>query len=220
MRNRTPRTLRPRNVILDLLSRRCAGKSDADKSIVSRNCHMRDPAARGKCAANDVGNRAQFGGAARHSRNVVNALNGNVIALWLFGPSGMRESYPGVMPGRSPICPRRAANLRDGGVRHPVDLPEGYHTAPRAQAWQERRRLARSLGPGCRAVGLRQVDGMPHESRRGKGGGVGWVAERPRLLYPFNWAANDHESPGAGGNLLDHRPWSRRTTGNIEHRPK
>jgi hypothetical protein len=80
------------------------------------------------------------------------------------------------------------AAVRASRVRHPIDLPEGYHTAPRAQAWHDRRRLARSLRPGCRAVGLRQVDGMPHEPRTwGRGGPAGApalplqsVGKRPR----------------------------------------
>ncbi|GAA1269920.1 hypothetical protein GCM10009609_36220 [Pseudonocardia aurantiaca] len=53
------------------------------------------------------------------------------------------------------------------GVWHPVDLPEGYHTAPRAQGWHDRLRLVGRLRPSRRAVGLRQVDGMPHGSQRG-----------------------------------------------------
>ena len=36
-----------------------------------------------------------------------------------------------------------------GGVRHPVDLPEGYHTAPRAQAWQAKRAVGVEAAPGA-----------------------------------------------------------------------
>ena len=46
------------------------------------------------------------------------------------------------------------------GARHLLDLPKGYHTAPRAQAWQGRRRRAWMLHPGCRAVGRCQVEEM------------------------------------------------------------
>ena len=63
-----------------------------------------------------------------------------------------RNSTPSAVPspgGRS----RR-------GARHHNDLPEGYHTAPRAQAWQGRRRLGGELLPGCRAVGRCQVEEM------------------------------------------------------------
>ncbi len=68
----------------------------------------------------------------------------------------------------------RARGRWVGRVWHPIDLPEGYHTAPRAQALPDRRRLVGMLRPGCRAVGLRQVDGMPHEPRS-----VGECADQP-----------------------------------------
>ena len=50
------------------------------------------------------------------------------------------------------------------GARNPVDLPKGYHTPARGQSCTRiGRRFRRGLPPGRRAVGLRQVDGMPHE---------------------------------------------------------
>ncbi len=53
-------------------------------------------------------------------------------------------------------------------VWHPVDLPKGYHAAPRGRVPRGCRRLRRGLPPGRRAVGLRQVDGMPHVSQRAR----------------------------------------------------
>jgi hypothetical protein len=35
-----------------------------------------------------------------------------------------------------------------GWVWHPVDLPEGYHTAPRGQAWRARPAVGRDAAPG------------------------------------------------------------------------
>ena len=50
------------------------------------------------------------------------------------------------------------------GARNPVDLPKGYHTpGPGAELHKVGRWFRRGLPPGRRAVGLRQVDGMPHE---------------------------------------------------------
>jgi len=54
-----------------------------------------------------------------------------------------------------------------GRVRHPVDLPEGLpHGGPTAALDHEGARGSREPPPGRRAVGLRQVDGKPHESQR------------------------------------------------------
>ena len=47
-------------------------------------------------------------------------------------------------------------------VRHPVDLPEGYHATTGDRAAQGWPAVASRAAPGRRAVGLRQVDGMPH----------------------------------------------------------
>jgi hypothetical protein len=35
-----------------------------------------------------------------------------------------------------------------GWVWHPADLPEGYHAAPRGQAWQPRPAVGRDAAPG------------------------------------------------------------------------
>jgi len=52
-----------------------------------------------------------------------------------------------------------------GTVRHPVDLPEGYHAVARgAELIESRSRNVEGCTPGHRAVGLRQVDGMPHST--------------------------------------------------------
>lgn len=71
-------------------------------------------------------------------------------------------------------CPRRAAGLRDGQppgllARGTVDrcgIPSTSRRAttrhPGGRARRRRYQLHRGLPPGCRAVGLCQVDGMPH----------------------------------------------------------
>ena len=57
----------------------------------------------------------------------------------------------------------------DAGARHLPDLPEGYHTAPRAQAWQRIGRWNGRLRPGCRVVGRCQVEEMALRLPRGQG---------------------------------------------------
>jgi len=77
-----------------------------------------------------------------------------------------------------------------GRVRHPS-------TSPRTTMRHPGRRLGKFddgspglLRPGCRAVGLRQVDGMPHELVVGdRQDGAHWVSHRQErgaghLLYP------------------------------------
>jgi len=54
------------------------------------------------------------------------------------------------------------------------------------------------LRPGCRAVGLRQVDGMPHEPRSW-GRAATWVVRSVPPLYPRNSMAETDERP-----LSDH----------------
>jgi len=50
-----------------------------------------------------------------------------------------------------------------GDVLHPDDLPEGYHAVARGtELIEARSRAVEGCTPGHRAVGLRQVDGMPH----------------------------------------------------------
>jgi len=71
--------------------------------------------------------------------------------------------------------------FRGSRVRHPVDLPEGYHATARGQSCTRYVAVRRGLPPGPRVVGLRQVDGMPHEPRRGQdtgwqGSGASWSA--------------------------------------------
>lgn len=64
---------------------------------------------------------------------------------------------------------RRQAPARwVGWVRHPADLPEGYHAAPRRQAWQPRPAVSRDAAPESRVVGRCQDDGMPHGSQRAR----------------------------------------------------
>jgi hypothetical protein len=55
-----------------------------------------------------------------------------------------------------------------GGVRHPLDLPEGYHTPARGRAGRRTLRFRRGLPPARRMVGLCQVDGMPHGPQRAR----------------------------------------------------
>ena len=43
-------------------------------------------------------------------------------------------------------------------VRHPVDLPKGYHALPRGQAWQARPVVRWHVAPGQCVVGLRQIE--------------------------------------------------------------
>jgi hypothetical protein len=43
---------------------------------------------------------------------------------------------------------------------HPDDLPKGYQTDPRGQAWQRPASCPQQLPPGVGLIGLRQVDGM------------------------------------------------------------
>jgi len=53
-----------------------------------------------------------------------------------------------------------------GAMRHPVDLPEGYHATTRgAELIEVRSRAIKGCTPERRAVGRRQVDGMPHSTR-------------------------------------------------------
>ncbi|MFZ2119657.1 MAG: hypothetical protein WAU83_24620, partial [Pseudonocardiaceae bacterium] len=42
---------------------------------------------------------------------------------------------------------------------------QGYHTAPRGQSQITHAPDRRGLPPGCRVVGLHQIDGMPHRSQ-------------------------------------------------------
>ncbi len=75
----------------------------------------------------------------------------------------------------------QAGCLRDGQPREllwqgrggqgvaPADLPEGATTRhPGGRARRRTCLFRRGLLPGCRTVGLRQVDGMPHESQRAR----------------------------------------------------
>ena len=63
-------------------------------------------------------------------------------------------------------CPRRAGRYPGWGPRHPVNLPEGYHTAPRGQS-------PASSGPVC-------VEGCPRASARsGCARLTGWPLNGP-----------------------------------------
>jgi hypothetical protein len=72
-----------------------------------------------------------------------------------------------------------------GGVWHPGDLPEGYHTAARGRSFaMSAADCVEVWPPGRRAVGLRQVDGMPHQ--------LGHEGE-----LRDNRAAHEHRTTGA-----------------------
>jgi len=90
-----------------------------------------------------------------------------------------RESASAFTPKCS--CPRRAAGLRDGrvcggvaaqGVAAGCGIPSTSRRAttrrPGGRAARGRVTTRRGLPPGRRVVGLCQVDGMPHEPRRGR----------------------------------------------------
>ena len=50
-------------------------------------------------------------------------------------------------------------------MRHPDDLPKGYHAATRgAELIESKSRAVEGCTPERRVVGLRQVDGMPHNT--------------------------------------------------------
>ncbi len=64
-------------------------------------------------------------------------------------------------------------------VWHPVDLPAGLpHGAPGAEPPEAIAGPHRGLPPGRRAVGLRQIDGMPHEPQRARSVAVGHSSPR------------------------------------------
>ncbi len=78
-------------------------------------------------------------------------------------------------------CPRRAAGLRDGravrgsggevvaaGCGIPTTSRRATTRQPRGRAARGTVRVRRGLPPGRRVVGRCQVDGMPHQPRRGR----------------------------------------------------
>lgn len=79
-------------------------------------------------------------------------------------PAGLRDRPIGVTLRRR--GQRAILTSCCGRVWHPADLPEGLPHSIRGRARRRTYRLGRGLPPGCCAVGLCQVDGMPHESQR------------------------------------------------------
>jgi hypothetical protein len=59
-----------------------------------------------------------------------------------------------------------------GRVWHPASLPRGYHTTAQGQSHMTHAPVSSRAAPGCRVVGLRHADGMPHEPQRAVTGGV------------------------------------------------
>jgi hypothetical protein len=55
-----------------------------------------------------------------------------------------------------------------GGVWHPIDLRRATTRHPGGRARRRTHRFHRGLPPGCRVVGLCQIDGMPHEPHRAR----------------------------------------------------
>jgi hypothetical protein len=77
------------------------------------------------------------------------------------------------------------ADLRDGQPQEPLRLSRGgqgvasHRSPPRAttrqpggRARRRTHRLGRGLPPGCRVVGLRQIDGTPHEPQRARSSAI------------------------------------------------
>jgi hypothetical protein len=54
------------------------------------------------------------------------------------------------------------------GVWHPVDLPRATTQCPGGKPGKLGLWLRRMLPPGHRVVGLRQIDGMPHNPQRAR----------------------------------------------------
>jgi hypothetical protein len=79
-----------------------------------------------------------------------------------------QAATPGHLESKCMPSPGRQINRM--GACHPVDLPEGYHTAARGQSSARPAAVRRGLPASVRAVGLRQVDGMAL-SRRGAAAG-------------------------------------------------
>jgi hypothetical protein len=87
---------------------------------------------------------------------------------------------------------------RGARVRHPTDLPKGYHAASRGQAWQPQPAVGRDAAPGSRVVGRSQADGTPHSSQRSRSSAVvrnreaaqspvpHWLINFGALVGPFN----------------------------------
>ena len=89
--------------------------------------------------------------------------------------------------------------LRDGRSPTPRRPPKGYHALTRGQSWHEPgSRLRRGLPTGQRAVGLRQVDGMPREPQVRFGGANPERTTCERLSRP-----ETHEQEHAGQQVHD-----------------
>jgi hypothetical protein len=63
---------------------------------------------------------------------------------------------------------RQVRLSRGGGVWNPVDLPQGYHTAPRGQSYTTLSPVASRAAPGPPRSDSVTVDGMPHGSHRAR----------------------------------------------------
>ena len=77
----------------------------------------------------------------------------------LAGRADLRDDRP---PARAGLgrCGQGGASRRSP--------PRATTRHPGGRARRARHRLRRGLPPGCRAVGLRQIDGMPHDSQRAR----------------------------------------------------
>lgn len=93
-----------------------------------------------------------------------------------------RRIVPGSQGVKMKERPRRAGLTSGmGGVRHPVGLPEGYHTASRGQSFATSAgRLHRGLPPGPPRGRALQADGMTHVGRSFPEIGCSCAEGRPR----------------------------------------
>jgi hypothetical protein len=97
-------------------------------------------------------------------------------AVAAFGPSprsgaGLAEDWPGSRTGDSDPRGKHAVPDDPPGATE-VSGPSREPGADLAASWSwfgtGMCRFRRGLPPGCRVVGLCQIDGMPHESQRAK----------------------------------------------------
>jgi hypothetical protein len=85
--------------------------------------------------------------------------------------ASMEEAQEHVLAGRAGLRDGRCSGAGNigrvsGAAWHPVDLPEGLpRENPGRRADRGKVRAPKGCTPGRRAVGLRQVDGMPWRGR-------------------------------------------------------
>jgi hypothetical protein len=135
-------------------------------------------------------------------------------------------SQPHYISNRSPVqtktCPRRAGRSPGWpatsealvwvgwtGVASRRSPPRATTRRPGDRANRGRRRPHRGLPPDRRAVGLRQIDGMPHELQRARsalgpssGRRTSRSIEKPgEVVRAFSWSTLLHHPVGADGEV-------------------